>query len=264
LLFARLEPDVKEPERRKYPRPDLKLLFGLAAGRCALPHCRQRVYADATEFDEIKVIGKIAHIIAHSPGGPRFDPIYPAEKLDRYDNWILLCGNHHDAIDLQPNTYTVEMLRNLKKDHEDWVDDRLDEAMPDVSFAELQLITTALVGNNVPSPFDSVVLKPAEKMARNGLSGSVEHHLKLALGKARDVRDFVAAIGQFDPTFADRLTQGLRKEYERLREEDQLDGDDLFNQLYIYTSRNSMKIELQAAGLAVLGYFFEICEVFER
>jgi hypothetical protein len=88
--------------------------------------------------------------------------------------------------------------------------------------------------------------------------------LMLALSKAKDVREFVSAIGQFDATFADRLADGLRREYVRLRAEEKLDGDDLFNQLYIYTSRNSMQIELQAAGLAVLGYFFEICEVFER
>lgn len=165
---------------------------------------------------------------------------------------------------MPPSTYTVEILRNLKRDHEKWVRDRLDEAMPAVSFVELQTITTALAGSNIASPFDSAVLKPAEKMERNRLSIGVEHHLKLALGKAKDVREFVSAISQFDPTFADRLADGLRKEYDRLRAEEQLDGDDLFNQLYIYTSRNSMRIELQAAGLAVLGYFFEICEVFER
>jgi hypothetical protein len=256
--------DVAEPERRKYPIPDLKLLFGLAAGRCAIPDCRQKVFADATELDEIKVIGKIAHIVAHSPGGPRFDSAYPADKLDRYSNWILVCGNHHDTIDLQTNTYTAEALQLLKRDHEAWVTDRLDEAMPGVSFVELQTITTALAGNNVTSPFDSGVLKPAEKMARNRLSTRVEHHLMLALSKAKDVRDFVSAIGQFDATFADRLADGLRREYVRLRADERLDGDDLFNQLYIYASRNSMQIELQAAGLAVLGYFFEICEVFER
>jgi hypothetical protein len=263
MAVPQLEVDVAEP-RRKYPMPDLKLLFGLSAGRCALPNCRQKVYADATEFDEIKVIGKIGHIVAHSPGGPRSDPDYPADKLDRYDNWILVCGIHHDTIDLQPNTYTVAGLRTLKKDHENWVTEQLDEAMPGVSFNELQTITTALAGNNVASPFDPVVLKPAEKMVRNHLSGRVEHHLMLALSKAKDVREFVSAIGQFDPTFADRLADGLRREYARLRTEEKLDGDDLFQQLYVYTSRNSMQIELQAAGLAVLGYFFEICDVFER
>jgi hypothetical protein len=255
---------VAEPERRRYPRTDVKLLFGLAAGRCALPDCREPVYAEATEFDDAKVIGKIGHIIAHSVGGPRFDPSYPTEELDRYGNWILLCGTHHDTVDLQPNTYTVERLRSLKRDHERWVNDRLDEAMPGVSFSELQTVTSALAGNNSPSPFDSAILKPSEKMKRNRLSSRVEHHLVLALAKAKDVREFVSAIGQFDATFAERLAYGLRQEYERLKIIEKLDGDDLFNQLYIYTSRNSMRIELQAAGLAVLGYFFEICEVFER
>jgi hypothetical protein len=256
--------ETPKSQPRKYPKTDVKLLFGRAAGRCAFSDCRQPVYADATEFDEIKVIGKIAHIVAHSPGGPRFDAAYPADQLDHYGNWILLCGNCHDTADLQKNTYTVQILRKLKQDHEDWVRDRLDEAMPGVSFAELEVITEALAGDGALSPFDPTVLKPVDKMLRNQLTRRVEHHLVLALSKAKDVREYVSAIGQVDATFADRLANGLRKEYERLRIEEKLDGDDLFNQLYIYTCRNSMRIELQAAGLAVLGYFFEICEVFER
>jgi hypothetical protein len=39
----------------------------------------------ATDLDAEAMYGQAAHIAAHSPGGPRFDPDYPADKLDSYD-----------------------------------------------------------------------------------------------------------------------------------------------------------------------------------
>jgi len=59
---------------RTYPLPDVKLLFGLAAGRCCEPSCFVEVLANATGFDEAAVIGEIAHIEAHSDTGPRANP----------------------------------------------------------------------------------------------------------------------------------------------------------------------------------------------
>ena len=66
---------------RKYPQNHIKILYGLAAGRCAFPDCRKPLILDATS-DQIQQIGEIAHIVAHSPSGPRADALYPKEKLD--------------------------------------------------------------------------------------------------------------------------------------------------------------------------------------
>lgn len=64
-----------------------------------------------------KQIGKIAHIVAHSDSGPRADSSYPKEKRDTYENWILLCGIHHDLVDALDSDYTVTDLREMKRKH---------------------------------------------------------------------------------------------------------------------------------------------------
>jgi hypothetical protein len=89
---------------------DVKLLFGLSAGMCAFPTCRELCIVEATDFDPAVIVGKIAHIRAHSDQGPRSDPHLSIAERNRYDNWILLCGTHHDMVDGQANTYTVQDL----------------------------------------------------------------------------------------------------------------------------------------------------------
>jgi hypothetical protein len=71
------------------------------------------------------LIGEMAHIIADKANGPRGDEAIEEQHLRSYDNLILLCANHHAEIDDDPATYTIEYLRNLKAEHEAWVNLRL-------------------------------------------------------------------------------------------------------------------------------------------
>jgi len=80
---------------------------------------------DATETQDESLIGEECHIIARSPDGPRGNPDFPEEKLDKYENLILLCRIHHKIIDDQSNTYTVEYLKQIKTGHEKWVRESL-------------------------------------------------------------------------------------------------------------------------------------------
>lgn len=98
---------AKKTDTRSYFDKDLKLLWGLAAARCACKKCRVECVAEGTAKDRAAIFGKIAHIVAHSDTGPRADPSYPKKLRDKYENLILLCGNHHDIVDVQENTYTV-------------------------------------------------------------------------------------------------------------------------------------------------------------
>lgn len=68
----------------------------------------------------------------------------------------------------------------------------------------------------------------------------------------------------YDTTFPERLRQGFITEYNSLRDTDGLTGDALFYALVDFTSGSISDLKRQAAGLAVLGYLFECCEVFER
>ena len=79
-----------------------KMLWGLAASRCAFPDCRHReLVMDANQTDDESLVGDACHIVAHSPTGPRADPSLTPEQRDHYDNLILLCKVHHKQVDDQ-------------------------------------------------------------------------------------------------------------------------------------------------------------------
>src|SRR5215471_4404970 len=98
------------------------MLWAKAAGMCSHPDCKTRLVVAATEKDEAAKIGEAAHIVARVKDGPRGLERVAGEELDRYDNLVLLCANHHTMVDAQPDTYPVETLRTWKAEHEAWVE----------------------------------------------------------------------------------------------------------------------------------------------
>ena len=123
--MERIKRDVhKMPQTgstRNYSARTLKILWGRAAGRCAVPDCRVELLADETDYDPIVVIGDIAHMSAASDDGPRADPQLTRKERDEYDNLILLCKNCHARIDGQKYANPIAVLTKLKADHEAWV-----------------------------------------------------------------------------------------------------------------------------------------------
>lgn len=89
--------------------------------------CRHVLCVDATPEDDESIIGDECHIISKKENGPRYDSSYPDEKLDAYENLILLCRIHHKQIDDQHTTYTPEILQQIKENHEKWVSEQLDQ-----------------------------------------------------------------------------------------------------------------------------------------
>jgi hypothetical protein len=82
---------------------------------------------DATAQDDESVVADECHIISARIKGPRHDPTYSAEKIDSYENLILLCRTHHKMVDDQASTFTTEILRQIKLNHEVWVKQKLSE-----------------------------------------------------------------------------------------------------------------------------------------
>lgn len=91
----------------------IKRLFALSNNVCAFPRCNTNIVADSGS-----VTGKICHIKAKSSKGPRFDPNQTNEERNAPSNLILLCAQHHDIIDKEPAIYTVEILQEIKSEHE--------------------------------------------------------------------------------------------------------------------------------------------------
>jgi hypothetical protein len=249
---------------RKYPIPDMKILWGRAAALCGFPGCRRSCVRPATPHDRASHVGKIAHIVAHSDTGPRADPSCPASDRDCYENWILLCSIHHDMVDVQPNTYSVSQLRAWKSDLEAWVKDQLCDEMPQITSAELETVCRGIVASPlIGADSGFAVTPPGEKMRRNGLTDRVHFYLTLGLAKAKEVAAFVSEMAQLDSTFPERLRAGFIAQYNSLRSEGS-QGDDLFEGMVAFASSGTSELSRRAAGLAVLAYLFELCEVFER
>lgn len=113
--------------RRTYSDRTLKLLWGRAAGRCAMPECRVEVFAEATDYDPIVVIGEMAHVAGASDAGPRANASLSEKERNGYENLILLCRNCHGRIDKQPRSNPTAYLSALRQDHEAWVRAQLPE-----------------------------------------------------------------------------------------------------------------------------------------
>lgn len=107
------------------PEAEQRKLFARSGNRCAFPNCWRLLTADGSPPDRLVVLGEIAHIVAERPEGPRGNWPMPLEDRNRAENLILLCNNHHQLIDSQPQTYTVERLRAMKEAHEQRVEKTL-------------------------------------------------------------------------------------------------------------------------------------------
>jgi|GEM_PF-1169248 len=98
---------------------DQKILWARAAGRCSFRQCGEELIVNKTKLDPAVMTGEMAHIIGRSKKGPRGLAL-PIDKdlRDSYENAILLCEKHHKIVDGQRNTYTVEILQQMKEEHE--------------------------------------------------------------------------------------------------------------------------------------------------
>lgn len=105
----------KDGKARKGPTDSaLKRLFALSRNRCAFPSCATAIVQPASGT----VTGKVCHIKARSPRGPRFDSGQTEEERHAFSNLILLCSVHHDIVDAEPEKFTVELLQEMKEMHE--------------------------------------------------------------------------------------------------------------------------------------------------
>ena len=92
----------------------MKRLFAVSGNKCAFPKCSVPLI-DSTSG---KVIGQVCHIKGRKPGSPRYDPQQNDAERHAFDNLVIMCPNHHDIIDADETSYTVERLQTIKNEHE--------------------------------------------------------------------------------------------------------------------------------------------------
>ena len=100
---------------RLNPLPKIiKRLYALSGNQCAFPDCGITFVSLENETN----LSHICHIEAAEEGGQRYNPNSNDEERRDFENLILLCPNHHKLTD-DVQTYTVDVLREMKKTHED-------------------------------------------------------------------------------------------------------------------------------------------------
>lgn len=100
--------------RKGISQPILKKLFSLSGNQCSYTGCNERLF----NLEERVFLGEMCHIRAVSATGPRYDPNFPENELDSFENLIVMCPNHHSTIDSNIEKYTVEVLLQMKSEHE--------------------------------------------------------------------------------------------------------------------------------------------------
>jgi len=95
------------------------LLWAISAGRCQFRGCNKALYIDILTKKKYNQ-AYIAHIVADSPEGPRGDVIRSPLLANEISNLMLMCDTHHRLIDQEAVAeHTEELLREMKKEHED-------------------------------------------------------------------------------------------------------------------------------------------------
>jgi len=175
-----------------------------------------------------------------------------------------LCSYHHDLVDRQENSYSVEILKEWKREHEKWVHNTLEKAMPAITSLELEMITRGLLDSNInPVSDDYTVIPPDKKMERNRLTSKTREFIVMGIAGSKKVKAYIDNIVLLHPDFPERLTATLKTRYNMLKEDD-IEGDELFMSLWNFITKDYSNLKYSAIALAILGYFFESCEVFEK
>jgi hypothetical protein len=159
-------------------------------------------------------------------------------------------------------TYPPEKLFSIKAEHESKVVKALQQGAVQYTYAELQVITSFLAQMSGKAIGDANyhLLRLPDKILKNQLT-AVQGFIDMGLLS-------VSRIGEYlnnhpDPSFADKLTSIFVERYFALKNED-TDPVSIFNALWEFACNGHEDYSYRSAGLAILVYFFEKCEVFEK
>lgn len=121
-----------------------KKLWAKSGNRCSI--CKIELFSGQDKENDFNV-GEECHIISSKSKGPRHKP--NLKDYDTIDNLILLCRNHHREIDELPDTYTEEIVRYIKENHEKWVQSTINKAINDSNHIEPKLLIRITSGKDL-------------------------------------------------------------------------------------------------------------------
>ncbi|NKY54520.1 ABC-three component system protein [Nocardia vermiculata] len=260
---------AKPSVRDRVPFAQEKVVISRSGNMCAYPSCGLELTIDSQDVDDQpKATGKVAHIAAASPGGPRYDASMSTAQRGSAENLIYLCSPHHDAIDFQLSHHTTQFLLDAKNSHEEAVERAVRSALGEVTYQELEVVC-AVISAAPASPQELGVeraLPLQEKINLNKLTAQSIQRITDGLSQAARVGSFIAYQNSMVPSFGRKLVARFKSDYYAALADD-LDPDATFDYLVQMAfdhagPRNTPTV--RAAALSVVAYLFEICEIFEH
>ena len=235
-----------------------RLLHTKSGNRCVM--CKAVLVDVGNPF--AACVGENAHIYGEKPDAARYDAAKDSSFVNSEQNLIFLCCNCHKKIDTDVASYPANELFELKAQHEKWVTQKLEEESVSYSFAELEVLAKYLVSSTAPTQTSSSLslLKIDEKIKKNSLQ-DVQKYITMGLSSNFTIEDYLNRHP--DPLLATKLTSIMAQRYHELKAS-KLDSYEIFDELWTFASGNNSDFSYKAAGLGILTYFFEKCEVFEK
>jgi hypothetical protein len=242
----------------------VKMILAFRSGDlCALPGCDRKLTVEGKNGATAST-GEAAHIAGERPDAARYDVTMTDDERDAVPNLIYLCGDCHTKIDKLWQDWSVDKLVTIKANHEAKVSRAVEDAFAEVNFPELEKAMSWL--SSVEPTKDTVdffLLTPEAKISKNNLSNGTRHIITSGLSSRQVVSDYVESETKLDPDCPERLKSGFLAEYHRLRSQGHRDNA-LFELMCVFSQRGAVDQAAKTAGLAVLVYLFEICDVFEK
>lgn len=260
---------VQTSLRDRVPPAQERVVVSRSGNKCAYPGCGLDLTIDPrAEGDRPKATGKVAHIAAASPGGPRYDPSMTAAERGSAQNLIYLCGPHHDAVDTQLQYHTREFLSEAKRTHEVAVERAVRNVLGEVTYEELTVVCAVIASTPAtPQRLGVELAVPLqEKIELNKLGPASVQRITDGLSQAARVEEFISFQNSLAPSFGRSLVARFKSDYYAALAEN-LEPDAVFDYLVDKAIENAGPRDtpqVRAAALAVIAYLFEICEIFER
>lgn len=245
---------------RKIPSHVQKAVLLRSGNRCAI--CKTELAT--IEEDCIHLIAEIAHIIGYRSEGPRGRCDLPESYLNDYDNLIVVCSSCHTKIDKAEGKYTVEKLKEIKREHEKWVQERLNNPSIEVSYDHFGDLIEELVKRRIAeiNPEDYNIPSLKEKVERNALSAEVIELLMTGLCGSKKLGQYLNERVQDE--YPEYLETCIKQKYLELKVKEKLSVNDIFYALWDYVRSGRTSFEHQRAALGIVTYYFERCVVFEK
>lgn len=244
--------------KAKIKQRDERVLHTKCGNMCAM--CKTQLVN--LEGDKSVCIGENAHIYGEKETAARYNKDLPDEYVNSEENLIFLCANCHTKIDKNEKDFPVELLHKIKDEHERWVLESLNRANMTFGFAELEVLAKFLINEDslCPNDYDYNIITVKEKIDKNSLK-PVSDKIMMGLSRCNTIEDYFNRNP--DTSFATRLTSIMSRKYKELKYQCE-DTVDLFISLWDFACGNNLDFNYKAAGLAIVSYFFEKCEVFEK